>query len=270
MLGKLIKHEFRATARIMLPLIGALLAVSILANLSMRQVGSPNAGQSSVLNILSTIALILFGVGIMAVFIMSIVLMVQRFRSNLLQDEGYIMFTLPVTAHGLIWSKIIVSAVWFLATIAAIAAAGVTSVLRMRYIRDLIDAIRQALPRLTASQAVDGTAAVIEMVLIIIFAAAVMCLIFYAALSTGHGFANHKMLLSVISFIVYTVAMELISSLIANLFTSMGWSLPFYNTLGPSGRFHLTCGYLMFFMAIYGAVFYVITAVNLKRRLNLE
>ena len=36
MLGKLIKHEFRATARIMLPISGAVLALSLLANLSIR------------------------------------------------------------------------------------------------------------------------------------------------------------------------------------------------------------------------------------------
>ena len=34
MLGKLLKHEFRATGRIMLPLMGALLALALMANLS--------------------------------------------------------------------------------------------------------------------------------------------------------------------------------------------------------------------------------------------
>ena len=87
MLGKLIKHEFKATSRIMLPLIIILLALAILANFSMRQVDNSNPN-SFTLNTLSAIALILFGVMIMAVFIVSIVLMAQRFRSNLLQDEG--------------------------------------------------------------------------------------------------------------------------------------------------------------------------------------
>ena len=36
MLGKLMKHEFRATARIMLPVMGAMVALALLANLSIR------------------------------------------------------------------------------------------------------------------------------------------------------------------------------------------------------------------------------------------
>ena len=36
MLRKLLKHEFRATGRIMLPVIGILLATSVAANLSLR------------------------------------------------------------------------------------------------------------------------------------------------------------------------------------------------------------------------------------------
>ena len=48
--------------------------------------------------------------------LMSIVLMVNRFRTNLMGDEGYVTFTLPVSSHQIVWSKIIVSTVWFIAT----------------------------------------------------------------------------------------------------------------------------------------------------------
>ena len=270
MLGKLIKHEFKATARIMLPLIIILLVLAIVANFSFRQVDN-NDPNSSTVNTLSAIGIVLFAVAIMAVFIMSIVLMIQRFRSNLLQDEGYIMFTLPVSNHSLIWSKIIVSSVWFLATLAAITIAGLTSVLRLRYVQEFIDALRHGLPQLTAGQAVDGTAMIVECVLIVIFCAAAMCLMFYAALSTGHGFANHKMLLSIVSFVVFSIAAELVWSLLTNLFISLGFELPFYNLVkSANGRWHLTCVYSLLFTAMHGAVFYVITAFNLKRRLNLE
>ena len=36
MLGKLLKHEFRATGRTMLPALGAVLALAVLANFSIR------------------------------------------------------------------------------------------------------------------------------------------------------------------------------------------------------------------------------------------
>ena len=42
--------------------------------------------------------------------------MLQRFYQNLLGTRGYIMFTLPASVHQQVWSKLIVSAVWFIAT----------------------------------------------------------------------------------------------------------------------------------------------------------
>ena len=38
--------------------------------------------------------------------------MVYRFYKNLMTDEGYLMFTLPVSRSQLIWSKLIVSMAW--------------------------------------------------------------------------------------------------------------------------------------------------------------
>ena len=48
--------------------------------------------------------------------VMSLVVMIQRFYKNVLGDEGYLTLTLPVNVHEILWSKLIVSFVWFLAT----------------------------------------------------------------------------------------------------------------------------------------------------------
>ena len=115
MLGKLMKHEFRATARIMLPVMGAMAALALLANLSIRGLAG-NLSDVPMLKILFTLIIIFFGAAVVATVVMSLVIMVSRFYRNLLKDEGYLMFTLPVSVHELIWSKLIVSLVWFLVT----------------------------------------------------------------------------------------------------------------------------------------------------------
>ena len=115
MLGKLLKHEFRATGRIMLPLMGALLALALMANLSIRGLAG-NLADIPALRILFILILVFFGMGIVAIGVMALVVMVSRFYRNLLKSEGYLMFTLPVSVHELIWSKLIVSLVWFFAT----------------------------------------------------------------------------------------------------------------------------------------------------------
>ena len=117
MLGKLIKHEFRATGRVMLPMYLVLLATAVGSNLSGRwMLGSSR----SALSVLGTLIVVAFGFAIFGVLLMSFVLMIQRFYKNLLQDEGYLMFTLPVSVHQHIWAKVIVSAVWFIATVLVI------------------------------------------------------------------------------------------------------------------------------------------------------
>ena len=112
MLGKLIKHEFRATARVMLPVLGVLLLMSLLAGLSIRLLDSGRI--VLMMRILAGLFIAAFIIGIIAAIIIAIVLMVNRFYRNLLRDEGYLMHTLPSNTHALVWSKLIVSLCWFI------------------------------------------------------------------------------------------------------------------------------------------------------------
>src|SRR5699024_4932362 len=110
MLIKLMKHEFRATARIMGPLYLILLAVALGFNFSARLMDS----SSFVLNMMAALIVMAYVIAVIAVFVVAFILMLQRFYKNLLGDEGYLMFTLPVSIHQHVWSKLIVSAVWFI------------------------------------------------------------------------------------------------------------------------------------------------------------
>ena len=114
MLTKLLKHEFRATARIMGPLYLVLLAVALGFNFSARLMDSGNF----VLNMLAALVVMAYVVAITAVFIVAFILMLQRFYKNLLGDEGYLMFTLPVTPAQHITAKLAVGTVWTLLSLA--------------------------------------------------------------------------------------------------------------------------------------------------------
>ena len=83
MLRKLLKHEFRATGRIMLPLFLIVLGTAVGANLSVRVLMETS---NKVLNILGGLLIAAFAVAIFGVCIMSMVVMVRRFYKNLLQD----------------------------------------------------------------------------------------------------------------------------------------------------------------------------------------
>jgi len=94
MLTKLLKHEFRATARIMGPLYLVLLAVALGFNFSARLMDSGNF----VLNMLAALVVMAYVVAITAVFIVAFILMLQRFYKNLLGDEVQDINVLTVVA----------------------------------------------------------------------------------------------------------------------------------------------------------------------------
>ena len=102
MLGKLLKYELKATSRVFIPLYIAILVVSIVNGLSLNL---------EILNIqgLATIVLMCLFISL---FVITIVVTIQRFNKNLLKDEGYLMFTLPVSSKHLVLSKYLTSLIW--------------------------------------------------------------------------------------------------------------------------------------------------------------
>ena len=76
MLGKLLKQEFRATGRIMLPVFGALLILSVLANFSIRLLDA-GVVQGTVLKFLAVFVIGIFIFGMIAAGFMTLFLMIS-------------------------------------------------------------------------------------------------------------------------------------------------------------------------------------------------
>lgn len=117
MLTKLIRHEFRATSRIMWPIFAGMLALTLAMRASQRVLQNDFPW---LLNLLAVLVTIGFVFGIMALCFAPLVLSAVRFRDHLLKDEGYLTLTLPVNMHQLLASKLIVSAVWYAAAFLAV------------------------------------------------------------------------------------------------------------------------------------------------------
>ena len=251
MLTKLLKHEFRATARIMGPLYLVLLAVALGFNFSARLMDSGNF----VLNMLAALVVMAYVVAITAVFIVAFILMLQRFYKNLLGDEGYIMFTLPASVHQHVWSKLIVSAVWFIAT-------GV-----------VVSVFPKLFQQMTAYYAVNGTVFALELLALMLAACMSFSLQFYAALAAGHSFANHKMALSVAFFFAFQFVVQMAGAIVLVLLDE-GPLHQFLLTLDFQltgvAAVHFTMVALLLLTVLYGAIFYIVTTITLKKRLNLE
>ena len=116
MLRKLLKYEFQSTARVFLPFYGALVIMSFLARLTVWNYDETSQWMALLLGI----SVSLYIIAIVAVMVVTTVVTVVRYYRNLYGDEGYLMQTLPVTADQLIWSKLIVSFVWHMVSVAMV------------------------------------------------------------------------------------------------------------------------------------------------------
>ena len=106
MLGKLMKYELMATGRVFLPMYAALLILSGVSRLlALLPLNTPR-----------TIGIVISVILMVGIMVITFVLMIQRFRSNLLSNEGYLMMTLPVKTDSLILSKMFTSAIWSVAS----------------------------------------------------------------------------------------------------------------------------------------------------------
>lgn len=105
MLSKLLKYEFRDTARVIPFFYLIVLTLTVMVFTSKQlEIGW--------FIVTSSTLLIIFGI---ATVVITFVLIVLRFYRNLYSNEGYLMFTLPVKPVLLLASKVIVSYIWIIA-----------------------------------------------------------------------------------------------------------------------------------------------------------
>ena len=286
MLRKLIKHEFRATGRIMLPVLAAIIVLSVMAGLSTRILDNPDS--SSFLNGIGILTLCAYFTALFSVGIIAFVIMIQRFEKNLLGDEGYLMFTLPASVDAHIFSKLIVSVVWF-ACAALISLSMVLMVLSAdtqalgSFVRGL-DGLGEVLGRgfsyLGGGSTAAGIAHTVGYVLELIIGAVVftaeLCLRFYAAMAIGYSFKNHKKLFSVIAFFGMIIALNFIGGgimslaerfvLIPHFDAFRDWAM---SGAGMSVSVHIAFIGMILYGLLLSLIFYLPTKYFLKNRLNL-
>ena len=276
MLGKLLKQEFRATGRIMLPVFGALVILSVLGNFSMRMLDS-GMSNNGFLGFLAVFFIGVFIFGMFAAVIMTLVLMISRFYRNLLKDEGYLMHTLPVSVHGLVWSKLIVSLVWFVVTgIVIFVIIFLTALIQSG--TNLAELFLEfpswaEVKEMLAVYGIHGhdiTLFFAELIALILIGMLASCLHFYAAMAIGHMFSKDKVLLSIVFFVAISFVLSLLTTLLGFRLTDLA------ALTVESGSSEMLLVYMRRLLVfsigvelVQGALLYFATTLSLRRGLNL-
>lgn len=277
MLGKLIKHELRGSGRTMLPFILVSLFLAVMAGFSMRAM--EHQQDYSWFNILFGIVIFLFAVGLMTVCVMTVVVMINRFRQNLLGDEGYLMFTLPVSVDQHIWAKLIVSIIWFAATFLTCVLAVVLVLLcNVRTFDvnwpDVVHVMGEMRHAMEAFGVMHLVGYGLELLVLLFAGACFSCLTFYCAMAIGYSFSNRKVLMSILAFVGIDILLSVLQSTVIMLLNGIPGLEQLMenmnlNQVGAAGSIHIVLLGWIVYSTFYAAVMYIPTRVLLKKKLNL-
>ena len=274
MLGKLLKHEFIATGRIMGALY-AVVAVIMAYVLGSYYISKDTATTGQMLGI--TVLLLISSCS----FILTAVVMIVNFQRSLYGEQGYLSFTLPVKGSTLLFSKILASTVWFVAAfLCLMGSAAITYfVVKEDVIGDeTFSTIESLLPMFLQGKSVSTivTSIVISMISYFLrFAVITLEMYFAISLANTRHFQKRYLLWTIIFTIVILFAVEKISGVSFDNIT-FGLSIvgdeisviTNYDDLASGASFTDLVSiitYLIFGVGLYYATFYVMNKkVNIR------
>jgi len=268
-MSKLIRHEFRATARLMLPFYLALLVSGLFISLI-----TGNTGLVEKLNLLFILIFFaaLFGIGFMCLFILF-----SRFYTNTMTDRAYLTMTLPLSVHEFVWGELIISAVWFLLSALVVGVIGILclTVSGMLTLPPMIEGFTvyaREINRLLTESGIRWIWVVLfglECLVGGITAVLAYCLRFYLAMACGQMFNRHRLALSVVCYLLIGAVLSALFLFVIYLLTRCNISVTDAN-VHSEVRLVLLLGLGCDLAALaVGAIQYFPTVAILKNKLNL-
>lgn len=262
MLGKLLKYEWKATAKIFVPLYIASFIITVLT----RIFTSLPMFKSGVLSLFSNMFTLFFIFMSIALFVVAFVAVIYRFYKNMLTDEGYLMHTLPVTPAQHILAKGIVSFCWVALSFIVFFLSLFILLITPEGWNHLVEVFRELPVLILNYNMLPLPALIIEFIFILIASLIYYILFVYASFAIGQLFTNRKLIGAFAAAIILNVVSQVIS------FAAF---IPFINTQinGVNDVYRAVQPIMLMSMAlviIQSVAYFIITRYVLKKKLNLQ
>lgn len=286
MLIKLYKYDMKSIIRQILPIWMLAPVLSVFFALSIRTsnkefIDSENGIAEYFLGdaiIPIILGFVLFGVFI-AIIVLTILFIVQRFWKGLLGDEGYLMFTLPVKPRDLIISKTLSSLTITALSLldAFISFTCIVAVFEggFVYLKEFFSLMFEDMREL-----LKGLFIPFMILLALSFIAGIIENIYriYVSMAIGQLFINHRIAASVIAYMIIGVILNIISTLLFSVISLLGVS----GFINEVNRFNLVFNLIpepgvifagliisLICSVIVIIAFHVATGMIFKKKLNL-
>lgn len=259
-IGKVFKYEMKHSMRILLPVYAAVIAIALLAGILTASKSALNGaenqnnnfnftytlnGINGTLSEATGFAMFLFIIIVIASAVVSIIILVKRFKNGLLGDEAYLNLSLPVTIGEHLWGRIFHIYIWSFAYIITM----IISLLLISFSswKDIFSHFD--------SESFYGFFGIM---LFILFGSLALILFIFLINAIGHLAKKHRTLVKLISLI-------LILSITSRIIGGIDYAF-FQKTNNSIGVFYLMSLFGAILSVIYGTATYFI----LKLKLNLE
>ncbi len=277
MLGKLFKYEFSATGRIFLPMYGVLLVMSLIARIF--YTSNIHSRTSEIANALMTMVMVML---FTAVWVVTLVIIVRRFWTNLLGREGYLMNVLPVNPWEHVFAKMVTSGVWIIAGTVVSVVAFLVMLLGLPELadidlREIFDDFNEFIAYLKDKNMAGQTVLVIvQGVLLTIVSSFQFTLTAYAAMCVGQLANSHRTMASIGAYFGLNIA----QSLVTNLANEGGYfgdvsKVPAVTDYTEYARRALVntnqfMALLLLLSVVVCAAMFFLSSILLKKKLNLQ
>lgn len=265
MFGKLLKYDFRSMLKQFAFIWPAALALAVVNHFT---VNSFITSASQMRQTTAGIAMLVYMAILIAMFVIAVIFVIQRFYKGLLGDEGYLMHTLPVKPWQLIASRLLCACV---TTFVSVIVAVLSILIIFPWDREDFAEIFQGLWYVFTHwniRSVHIAAALLETCVMAMTSFAAGYLLLYLAMSIGHLFNKNRVAWSVVVAIALNTAMNtLIGIFMGNCFDAL------YNVIqemNGTAMFHTTIWIIIAGELIMSAVYFAGTEFILRKKLNLE
>lgn len=212
MLGKMIKHEWKAVAKTLFFIHLAIVAMTLVGKIMI----SIKAVQKS--EILTASMIVVYALSVIAVGIGTHIFLAMRFYKNMYTDEGYLSFTLPVKSWEHIVSKGLIAVVWMVIDGLIIFSSIMILTIPKKEYQELVDSILYADWSDFWSLSGGEYLFLVYIVVNVLLGLCAVPLTYYVSISIGQLFKNHKMLFSIIVYVVIQNVQQVLGVIVTVIF----------------------------------------------------
>ena len=271
MLGKVIKYDFKAVARFLLPFYGVLLLSSALTNISGAIRNTEALKGNMFFNLASGLSVTLYVLSTILALVGTEIILIIHYYKRFTGDEAYFTFTLPASHDTQLLGKLLNGAIWTFISVAVVVAS-VFILLAGKVSGDQIRAIwMQAKPILAQFVGAFGSkfefGGIVALWVIMVLFANQMEL--YFCITAGQIIKGHRILGAFVSYMVLKFVQQIIQAVLSlTQYTSFRDAV-----LADSMSMTWVSPYMwltMIELIVFLVIEYVVTSLLLKKSLNVE